>query len=278
MQRITSAKVPFAIAQIGKAFRNEITMQHSIFRTLEFEQMECEWFVEEKDADAYFERCLGQMKTFLLDVLGMPRDFIKVVDIPEGERAHYSKRSSDVLFRHESGWKELWGLANRGDFDLSSHQKHSGRSMEYLHQENEGAKRFIPHVVEHSVGLNRLMYALVGSCLVEEPDRTVLKINPDLAPYRFAVLPLTKYEHKIAEYVRKELIKDGIPVLMLQKGSIGKRYKRCDAIGIPHCITLDEKSSISDQNPTFTIRERDSRNQITSDLSSLRKNLHAFAR
>lgn len=277
MQRITSAKVPFAIAQVGKAFRNEITMQNSIFRTLEFEQMECEWFVEEKDADLYFEKCLVQMQTFLFEVLGMPKDFVKVVDIPKEERAHYSKRSSDILFKHESGWKELWGLANRGDFDLLSHQKYSGKSMEYLHQENEETRKFIPHVIEHSVGLNRLMYALVGSCLVDEPDRTVLKIHPDLAPYKFAVLPLTKYEHKVAEYIKKELIKDGISVLMLQKGSIGKRYKKCDSIGVPHCITLDEKSSVSDENPVFTIRDRDSRNQIVSDLASLRKNFYGFS-
>lgn len=172
----------------------------------------------------------------------------------------------------------MWGLANRGDFDLLSHQKHSGRSMEYLHQDNEETRKFIPSVIEHSVGLNRLMYALVGSCLVEEPDRTVLKIKPELAPYRFAVLPLTKNEIKIAELIKKELIKDGIPVLMLQKGSIGKRYKKCDSIGVPHCITLDEKSNISDKNPAFTIRNRDSRNQIVSDLESLRKNFYGFAR
>lgn len=166
----------------------------------------------------------------------------------------------------------MWGLANRGDHDLSSHQKYSGKNMEYLQNDLEENKRFIPHVIEHSIGLNRLMYALVGSCLVEKPDRTVLKLTPDLAPYRFAILPLTKNEVAAAEYVNEELLKGGVPVVMFHKGSIGKRYKKCDSIGIPYCITLDGTASSENKNPIFTIRDRDSRQQITMDLETLKNN------
>lgn len=144
--------------------------------------------------------------------------------------------------------------------------------MEYLHQEENNTHKFIPHVVEHSIGLNRLMYALISASLEVQEDRTVLKIKPELAPYKFAVLPLTKEEFELANQVYKQLVEVGISVNMMKKGSIGKRYKKCDAIGVPYCITIDKNSLINPQNPTFTIRDRDTMKQINTDLQTLINN------
>lgn len=273
VQRFTSAKVPFAIAQVGKAFRNEITMRNSIFRTLEFEQMECEWFIKDTESNIYFEKCIEQMQEFLVDVLGIKKEKIQVIEIPEQDRAHYSKRSTDIEFEYETGWGELWGLANRGTFDLSTHQESSKKSMEYQEQGEDGKLiKFIPEVIEHSVGLNRLMYALVTSALEVKETRTVLKIKEELAPYKFAVLPLTKLEIDLANKIYKDLLKEGISTVILKKGSIGKRYKKNDEIGTPYCITVDQVSRENLNNTTVTVRDRDSTKQISISWEQLKQN------
>ncbi|WP_216083294.1 glycine--tRNA ligase [Candidatus Mycoplasma haematohominis] len=272
VQRFTPSKIPFAIAQVGKAFRNEITMHNSIFRTLEFEQMECEWFVKKTDSNICFQKCLEQMQTFLIDVIGLKKEKVKLLEIPEQDRAHYSKRSTDIQFEYETGWGELWGLANRGNFDLTAHQNASKKSLEYQEQcDDSKVCKFLPEVIEHSIGLNRLMYALITSALEVQEPRTVLKIKESLAPYKFAILPLTKSELNIANKIYSNFLQEGISILMLKKGSIGKRYKKNDEIGTPYCITIDQGSKLDANNPSFTIRDRDTMKQIDSSWDQLKK-------
>ncbi|OAL10108.1 glycine--tRNA ligase [Candidatus Mycoplasma haematobovis] len=268
--RASNAKIPFCIGQIGKAFRNEVTISHFIFRTKEFEQMECEWFVHKDKANKCFEKCVEEMKSFLLEELAINKENIKVVEIGEGDRAHYSSRSVDIEFKFPHGWGELWGLANRTDFDLKAHQTSSNKDMSYLNpQTNE---KYIPYIVEHSIGLNRLLFAVVSDAYVIEElengeSREVLKIKSELAPYSFAILPLTKNEKDLAYDLFRSLIKKGISVAFMDKGSIGKRYRKNDAIGTPYCITIDQESTPN--NLTFTIRDRDTMKQKRISLEEL---------
>lgn len=268
--RTSYAKIPFCVGQVGKAFRNEVTISNFIFRTKEFEQMECEWFVHKDKADKCFERCIQEMRAFLLEELNIRPESIKVIEIAKEDRAHYSSRSIDIEFNFPHGWGELWGLANRTDFDLKAHQNSSNKDMAYLDpQTNE---KYIPYVVEHSIGLNRLLFAVASDAYVVEEleggeSREVLKLKPELAPYLFAILPLTKNEKELAYDLFKALIKKDISVTFMDKGSIGKRYRKNDAIGTAYCITIDKESNAN--NLTFTIRDRDTMQQKRMSLEEL---------
>jgi glycyl-tRNA synthetase len=257
-------RIPFGIAQMGKAFRNEITPGQFIFRTREFEQMEIEYFVRESDWQQQFEHWLGQMKQWLKD-LGVADERLHFVEIPDGERAHYSKRTVDVEYDYPFGQKELYGLAYRADFDLASHAKASGQDLQYVDPETN--EKFLPHVIEPTWGVDRsVLVALLEAYHEEEAPtaeegetdkRVVLKFPYWLAPIKVAVLPLSK---KLAEPAQKLLAELSASFVCDydETQSIGKRYRRQDEVGTPFCVTLDFET---EKDSCVTIRERDSMQQ-----------------
>lgn len=272
---IYGAKLPFSVAQVGKAFRNEITIQNSIFRTREFEQMELEFFEFPENAHKSFELLLTKMQQFLLEKIGIKKKSIQLHTIEEKERAHYSSQSVDIFFNFEHGSSELWGLANRGSFDLDRHQQCSKTALHYFDVQNN--KKVTPHVIEHSIGLNRLMLAIITDAYEAENEengnREILKIAPNLAPYKFAILPLTSKEVEKAQSLFKFFKKQNISVVYEKSGSIGKRYRKQDAIGTPFCITIDQESTSENlENLSFTIRERDNMKQTRITLKELLDN------
>ena len=262
-------KLPFGIAQIGKSFRNEITPGNFIFRTREFEQMEIEFFVEPNDADKYFDWFEKRIYTFLTDVLKINKDNIKKVDYPKEELAHYSTKTIDYFYNFCHGSSELWGLANRTDYDLKQHQNLSNKNMEYL--DDKTNNKLIPYVIEPSVGVERLIYAILTDAYCEEKiddnnERVVLKINHNIAPYKFAILPLTNKLNEKAEQVYDLILSKNISSTYESSGSIGKRYRRQDAIGTPYCVTIDF-DTLNDN--AVTVRERDSMEQKRVNISDL---------
>ncbi|MCI5675240.1 MAG: glycine--tRNA ligase [Ezakiella sp.] len=267
-QRTSRKQVPFGIAQIGKSFRNEITPGNFIFRTREFEQMELEFFVKPGEDDEWFEYWRAFCRDFLLN-LGMKEENIRLRDHEKEKLSFYSKATTDIEYLFPFGWGELWGIANRTDYDLSKHAKHSGVDMSYLDpQTNE---KYIPYVVEPSVGVDRMLLAFMADAYNEEEledgtSRVVMKFHPALAPYKLAVLPLTKKLNEKAEEVYNKLIKH-FDVDYDDKGSIGKRYRREDEIGTPYCITIDFDTLEDD---TVTLRDRDSMEQIRIKIDEIR--------
>lgn len=266
-------KIPFGVAQIGKAFRNEITPGNFIFRTREFEQMEIEFFTTELDAATHFDFFKNEIEKFLTNVLKFKPENKKIHEHPANELSHYSKKTIDFQFAFPHGFSELWGLANRSNYDLSVHQKFSGKNMTYL--DSQKNIEFIPWVIEPSVGIERLFYALICNSYelekIEENNfREVLKIPSYLAPYQVAVFPLVNKLNENAKAIYQELLDNGFRVIFDTSGSIGKRYRRMDAIGTPFCVTVDFET-ISEQK--ITIRERDSMKQIRIFLKDLTKTL-----
>ena len=269
----TRRKIPFGIAQIGKAFRNEITPGNFIFRTREFEQMEIEYFIREKDWGKSFEYWLEEMKKWM-KLIGLKDGDLYFAEIPDGERAHYSKRTIDIEYKFPFGQDELYGIAYRGDFDLSNHQKVSGQDMNYT--DPVGGEKFLPHVIEPTFGVDRTFLAVLLSAYKEESaksaegedeERIVLKLPKMLAPVQVAVLPLSKKEElfsvaqKIAQDLRKNFVVD-----YDETQSIGKRYRRQDEIGTPFCVTVDFDSL---EDEAVTIRERDSMKQERIKIKEL---------
>ncbi|MBP9732307.1 MAG: glycine--tRNA ligase [Candidatus Magasanikbacteria bacterium] len=255
-------RLPFGIAQIGKAFRNEITPGNFIFRTLEFEQMEIEYFIEESDWEKLFENWLKDTYAFAR-ALGIKTELMHDLEVPEDERAHYSKRTVDIMFDFPFGQKELWGLAYRGDYDLRQHEAHSKQSLEYT-DPDDNKRKIIPHVIEPSFGVDRTLLAILVSAyeeqVVKEGDtRVVLHLKPAIAPYHVAVLPLMKKDGlaEIAQALQVELLKH-FRSDYDESGSVGKRYRRHDEIGTPFCVTVDYESK--DDN-CVTVRERDTMEQ-----------------
>ncbi len=257
----TRKRLPFGIAQIGKAFRNEITPGNFIFRTREFEQMEIEYFIREPEWEKQFEMWLEEMKSWLLH-LGVDMGHIEFHEIPDGERAHYSKRTVDIEYLYPFGQKELYGLAYRGDFDLKNHMEKSGNDLRYT--DPETGEKFLPHVIEPTWGVDRSLLVAMLEAYHEEklPDddmRVVMKFPKWLAPYKVAVLPLSKKDElkviaePLYDTLRKEFVTD-----YDESQSIGKRYRRQDEIGTPYCVTVDFES-INDQ--AVTVRDRDSMKQ-----------------
>jgi glycyl-tRNA synthetase len=248
-------KIPFGIAQIGKAFRNEITPKQFLFRMREFEQMELEWFCTEHDAKKYFDFWCAQRKSYYADI-GIAPEKIRLRPHAKDELSHYSQYTSDVEYDFPFGWKELEGIAYRGNFDLTQHSKYSGKDLSVFDEETKTS--YIPHVVECSVGTDRLFLTLLFDAyhedIIENETRIVLKLHPRIAPYKAAFMPLTKAQIEPMEKIYKEIKKHGYPVQFDASGSIGKRYRRQDEIGTPLCFTYDFES---DADQTVTVRNRD---------------------
>ncbi len=254
-------KLPFGIAQIGKAFRNEIAPRDFIFRSREFEQMEIEYFVRPGEWEASFEAWRQSIHAFN-DAVGIARGNVHEMEVADGERAHYSKRTIDFEFDFPFGRKELYGLAYRTDFDLKAHAGASSVDLSYLDdsQENQG-NRFIPHVIEPSFGVDRTVLAVLASAYTEDglggEVRTYLKLNPAVAPIKAAVFPLLKNKPELVARAREvyAMLKKNTPQIMWDdNGNIGKRYRRQDEIGTPACITIDFQTL---EDGTVTLRDRD---------------------
>ncbi len=268
IQRSMRAKVPFGIAQIGKAFRNEVTPGNFIFRTIEFEQMEHQWFCKEGTDMDYYNEFKQKAFDFLLS-LGFKAEHLRFHD--HEKLAHYAKCACDIQYLYPMGWSELNGIHNRTNFDLSAHEKFSGKSMSYL--DPFTGERYVPYVIEYSIGADRLMLAVLCEAYDEEivdgETRVVLHLHPSIAPYKVAVLPLQKNLSSKAQEVKDMLSRDFMCVYD-DAGSIGKRYRRYDEIGVPYCITIDFDTLEDD---TVTIRDRDTMQQIRLKISELKNYL-----
>ena len=260
-------KLPFGIAQIGKAFRNEIAPRDFIFRLRELEQMEVEYFVRPSQWEEAFELWRTLMHGYA-EAVGLKTEAVHELEVADGDRAHYSKRTIDFEFDYPFGRKELWGLAYRTDFDLSAHQNGSGVNLEYM--DEEAKEKFIPHVIEPSLGVDRTLLAILASAYREDElggeTRTYLALAPKIAPVKAMVSPLLKNKPELVEKakeVRKILQKVHPAIAWDDNGNIGKRYRRQDEIGTPFCITVDFDTL--GENPelldTVTLRHRDSGEQ-----------------
>lgn len=266
--------VPFGIAQIGKAFRNEISPRDFVFRAREFEQMEIEYFVEPEKWEESFEMWRDQVHEWL-KLLGLPDNMVHELEVPDNERAHYSKRTIDFEFDFPHGRSELLGLAYRTDFDLLNIQNASGKSMEY--RTKDGSRSFVPHVIEPSFGVERAVMAVLTSAYVEDEvngeKRILLKLPTSLAPYKAAVSPLLKNKPELVDKARQvyTILKNELGMVMWDdNGNIGKRYRRQDEIGTPFCITIDFDTLKDD---TVTVRDRDTTKQQRIKIDELHNNI-----
>lgn len=269
VQRTMRAKVPFGIGQTGKSFRNEITPGNFIFRTREFEQMELEFFCKPGTDLEWFNYWKDYCMSFL-HTLGLSKDNLRFRDHSKEELSFYSNATTDIEYNFPMGYGELWGIADRTDYDLSVHMNHSKQELKYLDPETN--EKYIPYVIEPSVGLDRLFLAVLSESLDEEEledgtTREVLRLKPFLAPYKVAVLPLIKKIHadKAIE-VYNELSKSFMCTYD-EAGNIGKRYRRNDVIGTPYCITIDDDTL---EKGTVTIRERDTMEQVTIKIEEIK--------
>lgn len=263
--------LPFGLAQQGKAFRNEISPRDFVFRSREFEQMEIEYFVHPDEWQESFKALLADIHSFL-DTLGLPRDMVHELEVPEEDRAHYSKRTVDIEFDYPIGREELLGLAYRTDFDLGNIQRVSGKSMEYTVKGTN--EKFIPHVIEPSFGVERALMAVLSAVYTEDEvngeKRIVMKFPEHLAPVKYAVSPLLKNKPELVKKAREVytvLKKKHGNVMWDDNGNIGKRYRRQDEIGTPHCVVIDFDTL---ENDTVTIRDRDTTEQKRVTIDSLR--------
>ncbi len=267
IQRTTRKKLPFGVGQIGKSFRNEITPGNFIFRIREFEQMELEFFCKPGTDLDWFDYWRSFCRDWLLN-LGIKEESLRLRDHDKDELCFYSKATTDFEFMFPFGWGELWGVADRTDYDLTQHSKHSGEAMEYFDPETN--EKFIPYVIEPSLGADRVTLAFLCNAYDEETDekgdkRVVLRLHPALAPFKAAVLPLSKKLSEKAFDIKDELSKDFM-VDFDDAGSIGKRYRRQDEIGTPLCITYDFDS---ENDNCVTVRDRDTMSQIRIPISEL---------
>lgn len=269
VQRTTRKKVPFGICQIGKSFRNEITPGNFIFRTREFEQMELEFFCKPGTDLEWFKYWKQFCINFLKD-LGIREELIRSRDHEKEELSFYSNATTDLEFKFFFGWGELWGIADRTDYDLSMHQKHSGENLEYL--DSETNEKYLPYVIEPSLGVERLLLAVLTSAYEEETlsdgeTREVLHFDPRVAPIKMAVLPLVnKLNDKALELY--QMLKKYFVCEYDSSGKIGKRYRRQDSIGTPYCITVDFETL---EDNSVTIRNRDSMEQFRINIDDLLK-------
>jgi glycyl-tRNA synthetase len=267
-------KLPFGLAQIGKAFRNEIAPRDFLFRAREFEQMEIEYFVHEKEWEKCFEYWLAEMKSWMNDI-GLSAAKIHELEVAPEDRAHYSKRTIDFEFDFPFGRKELYGLAYRTDFDLKKHAEASGVDISYFDEETK--ERFVPHVIEPTFGVDRTVLAVLADAYAEDEvggegeKRALLKLAPTIAPVRVAVFPLLKNKPQLVERAREvfTMLKAEIGrVTFDDNGNIGKRYRRQDEIGTPHCVTIDFDTL---ENDTVTLRDRDTGKQERVAIKDLKK-------
>ena len=270
VQRTMRAKVPFGIGQIGKSFRNEITPGNFIFRVREFEQMELEFFCKPDSDLEWFGFYKSYCNSFLID-LGIKPENLRNRDHEKQELSFYSKATTDIEYHYPFGWGELWGIADRTDYDLSTHMEHSKKDLRYIDPETN--ERYLPYVIEPSVGIERLFLAVLCDAyerqvLENGTEREVLHLIPALAPFKATILPLVKKVHsQKANEIYSDLLRD-FYVSYDDAGSIGKRYRRCDAIGVPFCITVDDET-INDN--IVTVRNRDTMTQEKVKVSDLKE-------
>jgi glycyl-tRNA synthetase len=267
------AKLPFGIAQIGKAFRNEISPRDFIFRVRELEQMEMQYFIRPDEQKPTYESWREFAWKFLVDRVGISEENLQWHEHGDDEKAHYAAAAHDIYFRYPQGFKELWGTHNRTDFDLSNHVRVSGKDLQYM--DDQTKERFTPYVIESSVGVGRMFLAVLTNAYRKEEingdTRIVLKLKPELAPYRFAVSPLLKNKPELVEKAREvytALKKKHGNVMWDDNGNIGKRYRRQDEIGTPECIVIDFQTL---EDNTVTIRDRDTTEQRRELIDSLIK-------
>lgn len=279
-------KLPFGIAQIGKAFRNEITTKNFIFRTREFEQMEMQWFCDPEEADKWFDYWKKERLNWYLN-LGIDKKNLRMKEIPEGERAHYAKRQIDLEYKFPFGWQEIEGIHNRGDWDLSRHSKFSNQDLKY--QDSKTEKEYIPYIIETSVGVERSLLAFLTEAHQEvsggrtkttksaKESEIVLKFHKNLAPIKIAVLPLVKNKPELVKKAKQvfDLLKSNFMTQYDEVGSIGRRYRRQDEQGTPFCITVDF-DTLDDND--VTLRDRDTMKQerikIDNLIDYLKQNLN----
>ena len=260
-------KVPFGIAQVGKAFRNEIVARNFIFRTREFEQMEMQYFVKPGTDDELLKEWKEKRFRFYPDMLGLDETKIRYQQHGENELAHYAKEAWDIEYEFPFGWSEIEGIHNRTDFDLSRHQEFSGKNLAYFDQPNN--ERFLPYIIETSAGLNRMLLAVLSDAYWEDEknDRMVMRFHPRLAPVKAVICPLVKKDglpEKAREIV--DMLKPQFKVLYDQQGSIGKRYYRQDEAGTPFGITVDHQTT---EDNTVTLRHRDTQQQDRLSIDQL---------
>jgi glycyl-tRNA synthetase len=265
----TRVKLPFGIAQIGKSFRNEITPRNFIFRSREFEQMEMEYFIHE---DADWKKChiewIEWCKNWLISI-GLPESHLSLYDHPKEKLSFYSRGTTDIMFKYPFGVQELWGIAARGNYDLTQHANASGKPQEMFDETTK--KKFVPHVIEPAVGTDRIFLAVLASAYAEEDvtdekgnveKRTVLRLSPRIAPVKVAILPLLKNKEALTNRAKAlyTKLRRNYAVQYDDGGAIGKRYRRQDEAGTPWCVTIDF-DTVEKEGDTFTLRERDSMSQ-----------------
>ncbi len=267
---VTHKKLPFGIAQIGKAFRNEVTTGSFIFRMKEFDQMEIEYFVKPSEADEFYEYWVEERYEFYTNIMGIKRSNLRKRAHSKDELAHYARACTDIEYNFPFGWSELEGIANRTDYDLRRHSQVSKKDLTYFDEETK--TRFFPYVIEPSSGVDRTFFAVICDAYHEEDvkgrKRVVLRLKPELAPYTVAVFPLLKKNSEIVELAKKIFydIKDKIPAFYDDTAAIGKLYRRQDEIGTPFCVTVDV-DSLTDKK--VTLRSRDTMEQERIDASRI---------
>lgn len=268
----TRVQIPFGIAQIGKAFRNEITPGNFTFRSREFEQMELQYYVrpEKKEVEKWYQYWKQERMQWYVN-LGMDKKKLRFRQHEEGERAHYAQEAWDIEYQSPFGWREFEGIHNRGDWDLSAHQKHSGQDMTYFDQES--GKHYLPYIIETSGGVDRAALFFLIESYSQEKDRVILKLHPKLAPYKVAVFPLLANKPELVKKAREvhrqlSTVNSLLPLAWDDRGNIGGRYFAQDEIGTPYCITIDFDTPKDD---TITIRNRDSTKQERVKVSKLVK-------
>lgn len=266
----TRVRLPFGIAQLGKSFRNEVTLGNSVFRTIEFEQGEIEYFFdpENEDWEKLFEGWKESMWQFIIKSLGVREENLRWRMHTDDERSFYSKRTEDLEYKFPFGFKELWGLAYRTDYDLKQHIKHSGKDLYITDPTTD--KKVIPHVIEPAVGINRLFLMVLSDAYHEEGERVVLRLDPKIAPYKVAVFPLLANKEKLVGKAKEifESLRSEFACTFDDRGNIGKRYLYQDEIGTPWCVTVDFDSL---EDGAVTVRDRDTTEQTRvpiADLSS----------
>ncbi len=274
-------KIPFGIAQIGKAFRNEINPKNFIFRTREFEQMEMQWFCHPKQANKWFNFWKKERINWYLS-LGIPQKDLRAVEISAKQRAHYAQKQVDIEYRFPFGWGEIEGIHNRGDWDLSNHSKYCGKDLKYFDQESK--EKYFPHIIETSVGVERSLFAFLVNAYQEikggrtkttkavKEAEVVLKIHKKLAPIKVAILPLVKNKPKIVKRAKEiyKILKPHFVCLYDQVGSIGRRYRRIDETGVLFAVTVDFQTL---EDKTVTLRDRDTMKQKRIKGGNLLKTL-----
>lgn len=268
VQRSTRAKLPFGIGQIGKSFRNEITPGNFIFRQREFEQMEMEFFCKPGEDLKWFD----YWRTYCMDFLktiGLTDENLRFRDHKKEELSFYSKATTDIEYKYPQGWGELWGIADRTDYDLGRHMEHSKKDLQYLDPDTN--EKYIPYVIEPAVGLDRMLLAVLTEAYNEETledgtTREVMSFHPFLAPYKVAVLPLVKKHHSEKALEIYNSLSKEFMCTYDETGNIGKRYRRQDVAGTPFCITIDDETM---NNETVTIRDRDTMEQITLPVNEV---------